>query len=97
MDSTFNIYFIKINYFYLILVLIPFVITKIFKPIGEGFLSYEAKKDEVLFQELWNNKLIGLFSNTINEGPINKEGTHIVIIDSLNRDWKSEIIKYETI
>lgn len=88
---------IKINYFYLLLTLIPFIITKIFKSIGEGFLSYEAKRDEVLFQELWDNKFVGIFSKSKIESLIHKEGVPNFVIDSLNQDWKVEIIKYENI
>jgi len=88
---------IKINYFYLLLILTPFVITKIFKPIGEGFLSYDARKDEVLFQELWDNKFIGLFSKERKESIIPQEELPVFIIDSFNQDWKSKIIKYENL
>lgn len=87
---------IKTNYFYLLLIIVPFIITKIFKPIGEGFMIYDAKNNEALFQELWDNKFIGIFSMEKGESLIFKDGGPKFIIDSYRDNWRDEIIKYET-
>jgi len=84
---------IKVNKLYLLGFLIPFLITKLLKSIGQGFMIYDAQNDEVLFDDLWANKSIGIMSTTKHESVIHKSGVPDIIIDSYNQDWREQIIK----
>ena len=84
------------NWFFLLLIAVP-MILKIFilNPIGQGFIIYDAQHNEELFDDLWQNQLIGIFSVKKHESPIHKEGTPDIIIDPYNMDWRVEINRAE--
>lgn len=84
---------IKINLFYLLGILMPFLITRLLKPIGQGFIIYDAQNDEVLFDDLWTNKAIGIMSIAKHESVVHKNGVPDIIIDSHNQDWREQINK----
>ncbi|MDP1760184.1 MAG: hypothetical protein Q8L01_01880 [Candidatus Woesebacteria bacterium] len=84
---------IKINLFYLLGILMPFLITRLLKPVGQGFIIYDAQNDEVLFDDLWANKAIGIMSVAKHDSVIHKDGVPDMIIDPYNRDWRKEINK----
>jgi hypothetical protein len=84
---------IKVNLLYLLGILMPFLITRLLKPIGQGFMIHDAKNDEVLFDDLWANKTIGIMSTAKHESMIHKNGTPDIIIDPYNQDWREQINK----
>jgi len=84
---------IKINSFYLLGILMPFLITRLLEPIGQGFIIYDAQNDEVLFDDLWANKAVGIMSVAKHESVIHKNGVPDIIIDPYNQDWREQIIK----
>lgn len=71
----------------------PFLITRLLKPFGYGFLIYDAKNDEGLFDDLWANKFIGITSTAKYESMVHKNGTPDIIIGPYNQDWREQIDK----
>jgi hypothetical protein len=84
---------IKMNLFYLFGFLVPFLVTKIFKPIGQGFIIYDAQKNEELFDDLWDNQQIGIMSTKMSGSVLDQKEFPEIIIDSFNQNWREEIIK----
>ncbi len=84
---------IKINWLYLFGILMPFLIKKLFKPVGQGFIIFDAQNDEVLFDDLWVNRQIGIMSTKTRESAIHKDGVPEIIIDPYNQNWRDEIFK----
>lgn len=84
---------IKINKLYLLGLLAPFLVTRLLKPIGQGFLIYDAQNNEVLFDDLWTNKIIGITSMKKHKSMIHKNGVPDITIDSYNQDWREQINK----
>ena len=69
----------------------PLLITRLFKPIGQGFLIYDAQNNENLFDDLWTNQAIGIMSTAKHESMIRDNNIPDIIIDPYNQDWKEEI------
>ncbi len=84
---------IKINKLYLLFLLIPFLIKRLSGPIGQGFIIYDAQNDEVLFDDLWANKAIGIMSIAKHESVVHKNGVPDIMIDPHKHDWREEIDK----
>jgi|GEM_PF-3164325 len=76
----------------LFLILIPLILTRILKPIGQDFMICDAKNNEKLFEELWENRLIGILSIEKKSSLVHKKGTPTFIIDSHNKNWRTEIL-----
>jgi len=83
---------IKINKLYLLGLLMPFLITRLLKPVGKGFIIHDAQNDEALFNDLWANKLIGILSKK-HKNNTHKNKVLDIVIDSFNQDWKEQINK----
>lgn len=84
---------IKVNKLYLLGFLMPLLITRLLKPIGQGFIIYDAQNDEVLLDDLWANKAIGIMSITKHESVIHKSRVPDIVIDPYNQDWREQINK----
>lgn len=82
---------IKINWLYLLCILIPFLITKLLRPIGQGFIICDAQNDENLFDDLWANQLIGIMSTAKHESVVHRNGIPDTIIDSYSHDWREKV------
>ena len=85
---------VKFGWFYLLCLLTPFFITQLSKPIGQVFLVSEARKNESLLDDLWQNQMIGILSIAKHESPIHKNGTPDIIIDPSTHDWKKQIMDH---
>jgi hypothetical protein len=84
---------IKINWLFLLCILVPFIITHLLGLVGQGFIIYDTQNNEDLFEDLWRNQAIGIASVKKRESMIHKDGVPEILIDSYNRDWRGEIGK----
>lgn len=76
---------IKFSLLCLLLLSFPWLISHIFSIFGQSLLINDAKKNESLFIDLWQNRLLGIFSSeTINDRPK-------FVIDSFNQNWRDYI------
>lgn len=83
------------NWFFLLCILIPFLITRLLAPIGQRFIFHDAQNNEDLFDDLWQNQAIGIMSVRKHESLIHKDSVPDIIIDPSNHDWRVEISKAE--
>ncbi len=93
----------KYGWIYLTIILVPYLIRMILRPVGQGFLLADLKVNEDLFESLWDRKAIGICSIKKRESLIHKEGIPEVMVDSDTgrpgyvTDWKSQISLLESI
>jgi hypothetical protein len=93
---------IKIDPFYLLMILIPILIKRFLNSVGQGFIIYDAQNNEKVFDILWKNQVIGIFSTetkedlVINEVNLSKGRKPIpkIIIDSYGQDWREELGRF---
>lgn len=56
--------------------------------IGQGFMTYDALKDEDMFDALWENKIISIESTDFQKGSISKKGSIFIYPP---QDWREKI------
>jgi hypothetical protein len=86
---------IIVNWFFLLCILVPVIIKPLLNPIGQGFMIYDAQHNEDLFDDLWQNQAIGIFSSKKHESLVHKDGVPDIIIDPYSQDWRDEIGRAE--
>jgi hypothetical protein len=84
---------ILINWFFLLCILVPVIIKALLNPIGQGFMIYDARNNEDLFDDLWQNQEICIMSVKRHESPIHKDGVPDIIIEPYNQNWREKISK----
>lgn len=80
----------KFTWLYLLLILVSPLITRLLRPVGHGFLIYDAQVNEELFDDLWNNNLVGIASTEMYTSPGSGKATPKIIIMP-PQAWKDEM------
>ncbi|MBF0595212.1 MAG: hypothetical protein HQL22_09615 [Candidatus Omnitrophica bacterium] len=81
---------IKISWWFLLIILTPYVITQILGFWGRGFILFDVANDENFFDDLYRNSFIGIFSAANRDSMLHKEGVPEKII-LYPKDWRREI------
>jgi hypothetical protein len=95
------------NKLYLLCVLIPFIITHLFRLVGHVFLTYDILQDEQMLDTLWVTGLVAGILSTKKENwedekdEITKEvakkyyshHSEVAIWSYNNEDWREELLK----
>ena len=87
------IFAIKFTPWFLILILVPFILTKLLEPVGLKMVITAVLENENLFEDLWKNQMIGIMSTKMRESVLHSGGVPEIIIDPINKNWKIEINK----
>ncbi|MDD3427558.1 MAG: hypothetical protein PHR42_01305 [Caldisericia bacterium] len=78
------------NKLYLFCLLVPIIVTHLFRSIGHAFLTYDILNDENLLDTLWATQLVGgIVSTKKNEHNLNE----ICIWSHSWRDWRDGLLK----
>ncbi|MCX6756074.1 MAG: hypothetical protein NTX85_01925 [Candidatus Nomurabacteria bacterium] len=81
----------KLNWVYILLFLVPILLKRLLKPIGQGLILADVEINEEMLNGLWQSKAIVICSTNKIDSVIHKGGVPSFIINSHDQNWRYEI------